>query len=103
MKNRIQQEIDKTLDYLEEDLDIQVNPTFMQGLNSRMARLKITQAPAYRRRMSYPVVIVVLLMLNLGAGLLSVKARQPAADTSTSPESVLAQEYGLDQPGLMMP
>lgn len=99
MDKHIQQEIDKTLDCLEDGLDIPFNPLFMQGLNSRMARLQVSQDPGYRRRVSYPAVIVMLLVLNLGAGWMSFKARawQSVSETSDSPARILATEYGLGQ------
>jgi len=99
MDKRVQQEIDKTLDCFEDGLDIPVNPMFMQGLNSRMARLQVKQVSGHQRRISYPVVIVILLVLNLGTGLLSFKAKawSSVSEASNSPASILAAEYGLGQ------
>ena len=99
MNTHIQQEIDRTLDCLGDGLDIQVNPLFVQGLTNRMARLQIKQVSGYQRRASYPAVIAILLVLNLGAGLLSFKtgAWLSTAEVSDNPVSVLALEYGLEQ------
>lgn len=99
MDKHIQQEIDRTLDCLAGGLDIPVNPLFVQGLNNRMAQLQVQQVSGYQRRVSYPAVIVMLLVFNLGAGWMSFRARawQSVSETSDSPAHILATEYGLGQ------
>jgi hypothetical protein len=97
MKDRIQQEVDKTLECLEGGLDIPANPLFAEGLSRRMAGMRISPGARRRNRMSYPVVIALLLVLNLAAGLVSFKARPRAGETTSSLASVLANEYGLGQ------
>lgn len=99
MDSRIQQEIDKTFDCLEEGLNISINPMFVQGLNQRMARLQVQQVSGYQRRFSYATMIILLLVLNLGASWLSFKAQSwsSTAKHSNSPASILATEYGLGQ------
>jgi hypothetical protein len=97
MENRIQQEIDKTLACMADGLDVSVNPLFWEGLNRRMANVHVSRGPGYRTRVSYPLVIVLLMVMNLATCLVSVKARQPVSETVASPESVLASEYGLGQ------
>ena len=101
MENRIQQEIDKTLECMADGLDVSVNPLFWEDLNSRMANVHVSRGHWYQSRVSYPIVIVLLMIMNHATGLASVKARQPVREASTSPESVLAHEYGLGQNDLM--
>jgi hypothetical protein len=101
MENRIQQEIDKTLECMQDGLDIPVNPLFAEGLSQRMANMRVPRGAGHRSRMSYPVVIALLIVLNLATGLVSLRARQSANETSDSPASVLATEYGIGQSNLV--
>jgi len=101
MENRIQQEIDKTLDCMQDGLDIPVSPLFAERLSQRMANMRVSRCAGYSSRVSYPVAIVVLVVLNLATGLVSLRARQSANETSDSPTTVLATEYGVGQSNLV--
>ena len=101
MENRIQQEIDKTLECMQDGLDMPVNPLFANRLSQRMAGMRVPRGAGYRSRVSYPVVIVLLVVLNLTTGLVSLRARQSANETSDNPATVLATEYGVGQSNLV--
>ena len=101
MNQRIQQEIDKTLECMQDGLDIPVNPLFAERLDQRMANMQVPRGVGYRSRVSYPVAIVLLVVLNLVTGLVSLRARQSANETSDSPATVLATEYGIGQSNLV--
>ena len=101
MKDRIEQEVDRTLECMKDGLGVPVSPLFAEKLSRRIARVQVRRASGYGGRMSYAVVIVLLIALNVTAGLVSLKARQRVGSASSTPESVLAQEYGMGQNDLM--
>ncbi len=101
MNDRIQQEIDKTLECMQNGLDIPVDPMFAERLSQRMATMRVPRGAGYGSRVSYPVVIVLLVVLNLVTGLVSLRVRESANETSDSPATVLATEYGVDQSNLV--
>lgn len=101
MENRIQQEIDKTLECMQDGLDIPVNPMFAERLSQRVANMRVPRGAGYGSRVSYPVVIVLLVVLNLVTGLVGLRAYQSSNERSDSPATVLATEYGVGQSNLV--
>lgn len=101
MENRIEQEINKTLQYMGNDFDIQVSAVFAENLSSRIANMRVSRSVGYRNRAFYPVAIVLLVALNFAACLASFKGRQPVNNVSNNQVSVLANEYGIGQSSYM--
>lgn len=97
MKDRIQQEVDRTLECLNDGLDIPADPLFAKRLSQRVAGVRMSRSGGVGSRISYPVVIVLLIVLNLAAGVMRFRAHQSSSEVSSSSESVLASEYGLGQ------
>ena len=96
MENRIEQEVNKTLECMEQGRDFRVNPLFAEELSGRIAGIRVSRA-GYRSRIFYPVVIVLLVVLNFSAGLAFFTKQQPVEETSVNQVSVLASEYGISQ------
>lgn len=97
MNNRIEQEIDKTLECFEADFDIQVNPLFADKLSSRISKIKVFGGTAYQSRIFYPVVIALLLILNFSTGFISFKGDMQLENASGNQTNTLAAEYGIGQ------
>ena len=97
MNDRIQQEVDKTLECLGDGPDIPTNPLFAEKLSRRVAGVRMSRAGGVGSRISYPLVIAVLIILNVAAAWVSLGSRPAGSDTSSSAESVLASEYGIGQ------
>ena len=100
MNQRIQQEIDKTLECMQDGLDIRVSPLFAERLSQRMANMRVPRGAGYGSRVSYPVVIV-LLVLNLAAGLVSLRVRESANEAPDNPATILGTEYGVGRSNLV--
>jgi hypothetical protein len=98
MENRIEQEINDTLRYLDKNPDIGVSSSFVGDVSSRIAGMRISRGGGYRSRRFYPVVIVLLIALNLVTGLVALKGQQStSAISNINQGSVLASEYGIGQ------
>lgn len=98
MKNRIAHEIDKTLDCMDETLDIQVNPMFAENLQSRIAGIRVSRGLAYRNRAFYPVAILLLVVMNL-AVLSGSFGKQTTGSSQYDQAGIMATEYGMGQSG----
>lgn len=97
MDNRIENQINKTLECMGRDGDIEVSPLFTEKLSDRLAAMRVSRSIGYRNRTFYPVAIVLLIVLNLAITLASFKVKQSASSVSTSQTNVLASEYGIGQ------
>ncbi len=95
MDNRIQNEIDKTLGAIDNGVDVQVSPAFMDNISSRIEKIGTPRAPGYKSPMFYPAVIALLVLFNVAVLLVSFTQAQPARDGAQSQISVLANEYGI--------
>jgi len=102
MENRIEHQINKTLECLGRDVDIQVSPLFAEKLSNRLAAMRVSRIIGYRNRAFYPVAIVLLIVLNLATSLVSFKGQQPVNFVSNNQVSVLASEYGIGQGSYMI-
>jgi len=101
MEDRIEQEIDKTLDCMGDCFDVQVSPLFAEELSGRIAGIRVSRGIWCRSRIFYPVAIALLVVLNVTAGLVSLSRQQPVNDVSNNQVSVLASEYGISQNNYM--
>ena len=101
MKNRIEQEINKTFECMGDGFDIQVSDLFTERLNSRISGIRFSHRVGYRNRAFYPVVIILMVFLNLAVGLMSFKGQDQVSTASDSKTSIMASEYGFAQNSYM--
>ncbi len=95
MEKKIEQEINRTLACLNDNIDIQCNPRFSENLSRKISDIRVSRGLGYRNRAFYPVVIGLLAVLNITAGLVSFTEQEPINNASDNQVSVLASEYGL--------
>lgn len=96
MANRIEQEVNKTLECLPDIPDIEVSPLFADKISSRLAHLRTPGRAGYRSRGFYPAVIALLIVLNVAAVVTGLGRRGGDANQSATQYSALAEEYGID-------
>ncbi len=96
MKNRIEQEVNKTLECMGDDFEIQVSPGFAENLNRRISDGGISRGVSFRSRSFYPVMIVVVLVLNLAIGLTAFTGDKYNESGADNQLSSLASEYGMN-------
>ena len=99
MENRIEQEINKTLQCLDGSFDIQVSPSFAEKLNGSIAEIRVARGVVYRSRAFYPVVILLMVALNFAALTMNFGGRRQVDGGSENQASVIASEYGIGQSG----
>ena len=97
MKRNIQQQIDRTLECLGNQADIEVNPVFIDALSDKIAHLRTRRGLAYRSRAFYPVAALLMVMLNAAALMGYFGKQQPVSDQSYDALGVVASEYGIGQ------
>lgn len=97
MKNRIEQEIDKTLGCMGDGFDIHVSPLFVETLNGRIARTQIGRSVGYRSRAFYPVALLLMVVLNSCVLWASFGEQGQVVDDASYQASVIADEYGIGQ------
>ncbi len=102
MENRIEQEINKTLKCMGESLDIQVSPLFAENVNSRIADMRVSRSVGHRSRAFYPVAILLMVVLNLTALMISFRGQQQVDTAVENQISVIASEYGIGQANYMI-
>ena len=102
MENRIEQEINKTLECMGDSLDIQVSPLFAENVNSRIADMRVSRSVGYRSRAFYPVAILLMVVLNIGALIISFTGQQQVDTAVENQISVIASEYGIGQANYMI-
>ena len=95
MENRIEQEVNKTLECMGGDFEILVSPVFTENLNRRMSDVRISRGVGFRSRSFYPVMIAVVLVLNLAIGLTTFTGNKYNEDNADNQLSSLASEYGI--------
>jgi hypothetical protein len=95
MENRIEQEVNKTLECMGGDFGIQVSPVFTENLNRRMSDVRISRGAGFRSRSFYPVMISVVLVLNLAIGLTTFTGNKYNEGDADNQLSSLASEYGI--------
>ncbi len=99
MENRIEQEINRTLGCMGDSVDIQVSPLFAENLSSRIANMRVSRSVGYRSRAFYPVAILLMVILNSVALMVSFTGRGQVSEAANSQASVIASEYGIGQSG----
>lgn len=97
MDKRIEQEINKTLNCIEGNPDIQISPLFTENLNSKIASIKVSRITGYQSFVFYPALIVLLVILNFSTGFVSFKDHKQVNGSSNNQISILANEYGIGQ------
>ncbi len=97
MNDRIENEINKTLESLDPGFDIQPGPDFINRVSGKVASIGKPRHLGCQSRVFYPAVILLMLLLNLAAGLVSVKGSGGVSQASAAQLSTLAGEYGIEQ------
>jgi len=97
MKNRIEQEINKTLQHLGDSFDIQPSGLFTENLSSRIAKVRISHGVGYRTRAVYPVAILLMILLNFAILAVNFTNQRPVDGEVDSHAGIMADEYGLGQ------
>ena len=95
MQNRIEQEINKTLQYMDNGIDIQISSDFTENINNRISKIKISRSAGYRINIYYSLMIILLVILNLATLLINLKGQSQIDNTINNQTSVLANEYGI--------
>lgn len=97
MKTNIQHEIDKTLDCLGEQGNVEVSPAFVDAFSNKIGHLHARRNLGYRSRAFYPVIVLLMVMLN-AAALMGYFGKQGSASEQSYDEvAVVASEYGVGQ------
>ena len=99
MDNRIEQEINKTLECFGGSLDIQASPLFAETLSGRIANIRVSRSVGYRNRAFYPVVIMLMVVLNFATLMASFTGQGQVNNGTEYQASVIASEYGIGQNG----
>lgn len=97
MNHKIEQEIDRTLSCLDASDSIQPSDFFLDSLSNKLSHLRTRRGIGYRNRSFYPVVILLMVLLNLTVLLASLGAGRSATDGIYDQDSVIANEYGIGQ------
>jgi len=97
MKNRIEQEINKTLQYMDNGIDIQISSDFAENISDRISNIKISRGLGYRNNIYYSLAIILLVILNLATLFINLKGQSQIDNTINNQTSVLANEYGISQ------
>ena len=100
MKNRIEHEINKTLQYMDDGIDIRISDDFAANLNNRISNVKFTSSPGYRNQIYYSLVIIFFVILNVATLLMNFKEKEQVDNIANNQASVLASEYGIGQGNL---
>ena len=99
MARRTEQEVDRTLGFLNETDSLSVDPTFVDRVCSRTAGMPGGRGVRERGRFSSAMIILILLILNITAGLTMYEDRQSDKEQAISYESyesyasIMADEY----------
>jgi hypothetical protein len=102
MENRIEQEINRTLEYMSDSIDIQVSPLFAENLSSRIANMRVSSSLGYRNRALYPVAILLMVVLNFAALTASFTGQSQVNGGTDYQATLLASEYGIGQDNYMI-
>lgn len=97
MARKTEQEVRRTLEFLNETDNIDFDPAFVDRVCNRMARMPVGGGMTYRGLLSSAVIVLFLLILNIMAGLALYEDRMPAEDSTESYASIMANEYLIDQ------
>ena len=96
MKRQIEQEIDLTLNCLNEFKDIQVSPVFMDTLSGKISHLQMHRNIGYQSGAFYPVVIMLLVVMNI-AILVESFGKQRLESGQYDQTGIMVTEYGMGQ------
>ena len=97
MKNRIEKEINRTLDCLDDGIDIRISSGFADNITDRISNIKISRGIGYRNNIYYSLAIILLVILNLTALLTNFKKQRQVENIQNNDISVLSNEYGISQ------
>lgn len=101
MKHNIEQEIDKTLNCLGVDQDIQVSPLFVDMVSQKAGHLRTRRGVGYQSKAYYPVVILLMVGLNLAVLAANYRSQESATGETDDQIGVIASEYGIGQNSYM--
>lgn len=96
MDSRIEQAVNETLAGLDKGSDLQVGAAFADELTRKMAQTHMARAITYPK-MLYPATVVLMVLLNVAALVLSFSSRPEGAPETTDATRIMASEYGLEQ------
>ena len=97
MNRQVEQEIDRTLDWLGKQEDIQVSPLFIETLCSKVGHLRTHRSVGHRNRYSYLVAISLMAALNIAVLIATLCVGQPVGGETYDSTDVIAREYGIGQ------
>lgn len=93
----MEQEIDRTLEFLNETDNLSVDSAFVDRVCSRMAGMPGGRGGRNRVRFSSAIMVIILLILNITAGLVLYKDRGVIDESTDDNASVMAGEYLSEQ------
>ncbi|MBI9017740.1 MAG: hypothetical protein JEZ07_10830 [Phycisphaerae bacterium] len=97
MNKKIEKEIELTLQRLGDDTNIEVSPMFADMLNGKIAKMHTARGVDYRSKSFYPVIIILLVVMNISACVVSFTGNSQTDQSSDYQNSVLASEYSIGQ------
>ena len=97
MKRKIEQEIDQTLNCLNDSSSIQVSPFFIDTVSNQISHMQTRRGIGYRTQKFYPVVILLMAVLNVTVFMTGLGTRQTETEGGSDQISVIASEYGIGQ------
>jgi hypothetical protein len=100
MARKTEQEIHRTLEFLNDTDSIDFDPSFVDRVCSRTVGIPGRGGLKHRGILSSAVVIVILLILNLATSLMLIENRKPSTEQTIGKENyaiIMAGEYFSDQ------
>ena len=97
MARKTEQEVSRTLEFLNETDLIEIDPAFVDRVCSRTAGISGGNRIKYRNLKSSAMIALILLILNITTSLVLYKDRKPAEGQTNSYANIMANEYLSDR------
>ncbi len=101
MKTEKKQQIDEIMDCLGKREAIEPSPMFADVIVGRIDGIRVYRRGGYRSRTFYPVIILLMALLNATAILAAFNRSQASEPQSYDRSAIMASEYGIGQSGYM--